>query len=91
MQPAASGLDGEGVKLVKGEAVGMEGTVNEEKFWKRRVEDVPVDEVSLYFFSLSSMERMLTMIYSCRCSSIDTLRRRTRGRRVWRRRLRRGR
>ena len=43
MQPAASANDGSGVKLVKGDAAGV--PVNEEKFWKRKAEDVPVDEV----------------------------------------------
>ncbi|KAI0825432.1 CBF/Mak21 family-domain-containing protein [Irpex lacteus] len=61
MQPAASGLDGEGVKLVKGEAVGMEGTVNEEKFWKRRVEDVPVDEVFFHRYFTQKNERAKSM------------------------------
>ena len=47
MQPAASGIDGaSGVKLMKGEVTNGEAPVNDEKFWKRRVEDVPVDEVS---------------------------------------------
>jgi ribosome biogenesis protein MAK21 len=42
MQPAASAVDG--VKLVKG--VGsMEERVNEERWWKRNVEDVSVDQV----------------------------------------------
>lgn len=45
MQPAASGLDGAGVKLMKGEAVASEGRVNEQRFLKKRVEDVPVDQV----------------------------------------------
>lgn len=45
MQPAATGVDGTGVKLTKGEVTYGEGPVNEEKWWKRRVEDVPVDEV----------------------------------------------
>jgi ribosome biogenesis protein MAK21 len=48
MQPAASGNDGTGVKLLKGEVLGGTlGPVNEEKFWKRRVEDIPVDQVYL--------------------------------------------
>ena len=44
MQPAASTADGTGVKRVRGEVSG--GVLpNEDKFWKRKVEDVPVDEV----------------------------------------------
>lgn len=60
MQPAASAADGaSGVKLVKGEAVTGEGPVNEEKWWRRRVEDVPVDEVFFhrYFTEKSKKER----------------------------------
>ncbi|KAI0683975.1 CBF/Mak21 family-domain-containing protein [Cytidiella melzeri] len=46
MQPAASSIDGaSGVKLVKGEVASGEGPVNDERFWRRRVEDVPVDEL----------------------------------------------
>lgn len=45
MQPAASGTDGTGVKLLKGEVSNGVVPVNDEKWWKRRVEDVPVDEV----------------------------------------------
>ena len=46
MQPAASANDGSGVRLMKGDAVVSSGVpVNEKKFWKRKAEDVPVDEV----------------------------------------------
>ncbi len=46
MQPAASTADGaSGVKLMKGEVVDGAGPVNDEKWWRRRVEDVPVDQV----------------------------------------------
>lgn len=45
MQPAASSNDATGVKLIRGEAAGGSAPVNMEKFWKRRAEDVPVDEV----------------------------------------------
>jgi ribosome biogenesis protein MAK21 len=49
MQPAANANDGTGVKLMKGEATGNAGApVNEDKFWKRRVEDIPVDQVCLW-------------------------------------------
>jgi ribosome biogenesis protein MAK21 len=46
MQPSASAIDG--VKLIKGE-VGVESMVNEAAFLKKRVQDVPVDQV--LFFS----------------------------------------
>lgn len=42
MQPSASAIDG--VKLIKGE-VGVESMVNEAAFLKKRVQDVPVDQV----------------------------------------------
>lgn len=48
MQPAASGI--EGVKLMKGDAVGGEDLLmNEDRFLKKRAEDVPVDQVRLLF------------------------------------------
>ena len=50
MQPAATGIDGvSGVKLVKGEAIGEEGPINDERFWKRKEEDVAVEEVRFYY------------------------------------------
>lgn len=49
MQPAASGLDGTGVKLMKRE-MGKTVTVNDPSFAKRREEDVPVDEVFFHKF-----------------------------------------
>lgn len=49
MQPAATSIDGaSGVKLVKGEVTNGEVPVNDEKFWRRRAEDVPADEVSSF-------------------------------------------
>ncbi|KAI0070805.1 CBF-domain-containing protein [Panus rudis PR-1116 ss-1] len=49
MQPAASSTDGaSGVKLLKGEMTTGMTPVNEESWWKKRVEDVPVDEVFFY-------------------------------------------
>ena len=46
MQPAASVNDSTGVKLLKGEVLGGALVpVNEDKFWKKRAEDVPVEEV----------------------------------------------
>lgn len=65
MQPAASGLDGAGVKLMKGEAVASEGRVNEQRFLKKRVEDVPVDQVISSFLQNS----LRTDSVSCSCSS----------------------
>lgn len=48
MQPSASSIDAaSGVKLVKGENIGGEVPVNDEKWWRRRLEDVPVDEASV--------------------------------------------
>jgi len=44
MQPAVSAADGVSVKRVKGEVSGG-ALPNEEKFWKKRVEEIPVDEV----------------------------------------------
>ncbi|KAF7323267.1 CCAAT-box-binding transcriptional factor [Mycena chlorophos] len=52
MQPAASGLEGGGVKLMKGEMGEREERVNEGAFLKRREEDVPVDQLFYHrFFS----------------------------------------
>ncbi|KIO01911.1 hypothetical protein M404DRAFT_1002652 [Pisolithus tinctorius Marx 270] len=52
MQPGASAADGVGVKKTKGEVVGDDVLPNEEKFWKKREEDVRVDEVFFHrFFS----------------------------------------
>ena len=46
MQPAASTTDGTGVKMTKGEVADEGGlVVNEETWWRRKVEDVPVDQV----------------------------------------------
>lgn len=47
MQPAASTAEGtSGVKLIKGEVANGAPPVNDEKWWRRRLEDVPVDQVS---------------------------------------------
>jgi len=45
MQPAASALDGTGVKLMKGEVGLSERAVNGEDFLKKKSGDVPVDLV----------------------------------------------
>jgi ribosome biogenesis protein MAK21 len=50
MQPAASSVDGTGVKLMKGDVLGGAlAPVNEETFWKKRAEDVPVDQACLRY------------------------------------------
>jgi ribosome biogenesis protein MAK21 len=60
MQPAASGLDGTGVKLMKGEVMDVDGMVNDPKFLKRRVEDVPVDQASFLLHPSLGLSDMLT-------------------------------
>ncbi|EIW77769.1 CBF-domain-containing protein [Coniophora puteana RWD-64-598 SS2] len=51
MQPAASANDKISVKLVKGE-VDSGPMVNDDKFWRRKIENVPVDEVFFHqYFS----------------------------------------
>ena len=45
MQPAASALDGTGVKLIKGDFGNGKGQVNDSDFLRKRAEDVPVNEV----------------------------------------------
>ncbi|KAJ7349048.1 CBF/Mak21 family-domain-containing protein [Mycena albidolilacea] len=55
MQPAASGLEGGGVKLMKGEMGVLEERVNEGGFLKRKEADVPVDQLFFHkFFSRKS-------------------------------------
>ena len=49
------------VALLKGEAgAGLEVPVNDERFWRRRAEDVPVDEAFFhaYFVRKNEKERM---------------------------------
>ncbi|RDB21715.1 Ribosome biogenesis protein NOC1 [Hypsizygus marmoreus] len=54
MQPAASGVGGAGVKLLKGE-VGDDQLMNEDKFLKKREEDIPVDQLFYHkYFSRKS-------------------------------------
>lgn len=55
MQPAATGLDGTGVKLMKGDH--NEARVNEDAFVKKREADVPVDEVFFHKFFSRKSER----------------------------------
>jgi len=85
MQPAASGLDGVGVKLMKGEAEDAEGRVNEDVFWRRREEDVPVDQVCLFAFLNLLLGEFRVWICSS-FSSINFSRERTRGRELMLRR-----
>ncbi|KAJ7261265.1 CBF/Mak21 family-domain-containing protein [Mycena haematopus] len=55
MQPAASGLEGGGVKLMKGEMGVLEERVNEGGFLRRKESDVPVDQLFFHkFFSRKS-------------------------------------
>lgn len=56
MQPAASGLDGTGVKLMKGDASGNV-LVNDAAFMKMKIQDVPVDEVFFHKFFARKNER----------------------------------
>jgi ribosome biogenesis protein MAK21 len=68
MQPAAGdAVSGGGVRLIKGEVgddlggnSGRGVTVNDEKWWKRRVEDVPIDQVFFhrYFNQKSKLEKV---------------------------------
>ena len=70
MQPAAGdAISGGGVRLIKGEVGDSVGaisgggvTVNDEKWWKRRVEDVPIDQVFFhrYFNQKNELERVRT-------------------------------
>ncbi|KAG5646796.1 hypothetical protein DXG03_002173 [Asterophora parasitica] len=54
MQPAASGIDGAGVKLLKGEVEGA-SLMNDESFLRRKEKDVPVDQMFYHkFFSRKS-------------------------------------
>jgi len=67
MQPAAGdAISGGGVRLIRGEVgegLGLNSgggvTVNDEKWWRRRVEDVPIDQVFFhkYFNQKSELEK----------------------------------
>ncbi|TBU28801.1 CBF-domain-containing protein [Dichomitus squalens] len=57
MQPSLENASSaHGVTLVKGEA-GLGVPVNDEKFWKRRVEDVPVDQRFFHTYFVRKEER----------------------------------
>ena len=45
MQPAAAGDRSGMVVNNKGARTGEDGFVNSEKFWRKKIEDVPVDQV----------------------------------------------
>ena len=59
MQPSLENASSaHGVTLVKGEAAhGSEVPVNDERFWRRRVEDVPVDEAFFHAYFVRKNER----------------------------------
>ena len=60
MQPSLENAHTGSVTLVKGEARGELGVpVNDERFWKRRAEDVPVDQrfFQAYFVRKSEREQ----------------------------------
>ena len=49
MQPAAAAYDAGKVRLQKGAKVGAEsGVVNSEAFWRKKVAEVPVDQVCTF-------------------------------------------
>ncbi|KAI0665484.1 CBF/Mak21 family-domain-containing protein [Trametes maxima] len=56
MQPAAS-ESAHGVTLVKGEVAGFGVPVNDERFWKRRAEDVPVDQMFFHAYFTRKAEK----------------------------------
>ena len=45
MQPAATGLDGLSVKIMRTEADGASMRINEDAFLRKREADIPVDQV----------------------------------------------
>ncbi|KAI0349845.1 CBF-domain-containing protein [Trametes cingulata] len=57
MQPSAATDTAKGVTLVKGEVPGLGVPVNDERFWKRRVEDVPVDQVFFHTYFTRKAEK----------------------------------
>jgi len=57
MQPAASGLEGGGVKLMKGEMGIMEERVNEGGFLRKKESDVPVDQLFFHKFFARKSEK----------------------------------
>ncbi|KAJ3712468.1 CBF/Mak21 family-domain-containing protein [Lentinula raphanica] len=70
MQPAASGI--EGVKLTKGElATNNELLMNEEKFLKKRPEDVPVDQLFFHKYFTRKAERVKVKASDAHSSNED--------------------
>ncbi|KAH9916522.1 CBF/Mak21 family-domain-containing protein [Fomitopsis serialis] len=58
MQPAASAADGTGVKMTKGEVVDEGGmVVNEEGWWRKKVEDVPADQIFFHKYFTQKKQR----------------------------------
>ncbi|KAH9840749.1 CBF-domain-containing protein [Rhodofomes roseus] len=57
MQPAASAADGTGVKMTKGEVADEGGMVNEDSWWRRKVEDIPVDQVFFHQYFTQKKQR----------------------------------
>ncbi|KAJ7611600.1 CBF/Mak21 family-domain-containing protein [Roridomyces roridus] len=57
MQPAASGLEGGCVKLMKGEMGDLEVRVNEGQFLRKKESDVPVDQLFFHKFFTRKSER----------------------------------
>jgi len=56
MQPGASASDGIGIKLLKGDSSG--GTLpNDEKFLNRRLKDIPIDEVTIFWLFFATKTR----------------------------------
>lgn len=76
MQPAASALDGQGIKIMRAEADGASIRVNEGAFLRKKESDVPVDQVCVS--RGFQLDGVLTEIMSS-CSSTDISPRKMRG------------
>ncbi|KAI0739517.1 CBF/Mak21 family-domain-containing protein [Daedaleopsis nitida] len=58
MQPSLEGAHlTHGVTLVKGESLSASAPVNDERFWRRRAEDVPVDEAFFHAYFVRKHEK----------------------------------
>lgn len=53
MQPSAAPADGTSVRVTKG-AHDDVATVNDEAFWRKKVQNVPVDQASIFIFNAIS-------------------------------------
>lgn len=74
MQPAAAlGNDpGTTVRLVRGMNTERLGTVNQEDFWKKKVADIPANQVSLMQYALVLTEGSILNNYiSCSSTSFS--------------------